>query len=355
MKTKYVVLIAVVYLSHAISVHAIELEKVAINGYTSFEFEKQIQAADHGDGDPNASFDADLFDLVLNLRVSDRIRAATDVTWEHGAASEDGRGNVALEYGFVEYTFSDLLRVRVGKMFTPFGVFNEIHTAKPAFLSVKEASSTNKSERIVESGYRFFPRWNVGIALQGDGMAGERSIDYNFLVANGEQENTNPFEEDDNLAKAIAARFRIQLWEDFRIGNSFYLDKMSGDDFDYLLSEGIEIEWLYKELRILAEMVMGFKKPDSDDAIKQIGWFIQPSYRFANGLIPYVRFEYVDPNLSAGDDYGFDLITGINYEIHEWFMVKIENNYFKGAGGSSLGVFPGNGYSEIKAAVVLGF
>ena len=100
------------------------------------------------------------------------------MTWEHGAATEDDRGNVALEYGFVEYAVSDLLKVRFGKMFTPFGIFNEIHTAKPAFLSVKEAAGTNKPERIVEAGYRFFPRWGTGIALRGDGVLGGKDFDY---------------------------------------------------------------------------------------------------------------------------------------------------------------------------------
>ena len=131
-------------------------DRIRINGYTSFEFEKQL--GKKGNGDPHGSFDADGFDLVLNIHASERVRAALDMALEHGVATEDGRGNVAMEYGFVEYTFSDLLKLRVGKMFTPFGVFNEIHTAKPAFLSVKEAASLNKNDRIVDGGFRFYPR-----------------------------------------------------------------------------------------------------------------------------------------------------------------------------------------------------
>src|SRR5436190_14010768 len=104
-------------------------DRIVINGYTNFEFSKQLSK--DGKGDKNGSFDADQFDLVFNITVSERVRAALDLSWEHGTATEDGRGNQAMEYGFVEYTLSDKLKLRFGKMFTPFGVFNEIHTAKP--------------------------------------------------------------------------------------------------------------------------------------------------------------------------------------------------------------------------------
>ena len=204
-------LIGLVYLGLAVPACAIEPNSMTVNGYTSFEIEKQIERAGSGDGDPNLSFDADLFDLVFNFQVTDRIRAAADMTWEHGVATEDNRGNVALEYGFVEHKFSDSFKIRVGKMFTPFGIFNEIHTAKPAFLSVKEAASTNKPERIVDAGYRFFPRWGVGIAFQGDGVIGERSFDYDLFIANGRQEYGNPFEEDNNEDNGLAIEIK-DVW-----------------------------------------------------------------------------------------------------------------------------------------------
>lgn len=335
--------------------YAAQNTSITINGYASFEIEKQIEKAGEGAGDPNLSFDADLIDLVLNFQVADKIRVATDVTWEHGPATEDDRGNVAVEYAFTEYAFSDVLKVRFGKMFTPFGIFNEIHTAKPAFLSMKEASSTNKTARIVEAGYRFFPRWAVGIAVQGDGVLAGGSFDYILLIANGEQSNTNPFEEDDNNSKSITARFRIDLSERFSVGNSFYFDNISESGFNRLISEGIQLEYVWRRVRVLGEAVIGFKRPDSGGGLKQVGWFIQPSYHLPNGITPYVRFEHLDPNLDALDDWGVDLIVGINFEIAKGFMVKMENNYFRGGAESSLDAFPGKDYNEIKASVVVGF
>ena len=63
----------------------------------------------------------------------------------------------------------------------------------------------------------------------------------------------------------------------------------------------------------------------------------------------------MDPDLSEGDDHGFDSILGLQYEFAQGLIAKVEHNYYKGADDSSLGAFPSNDYNEIKAAVVLGF
>ena len=55
-------------------------DRLRINGYSSMEFE--YMTSDDGRGDPNGSFDADLFDLVFNFRPVDRLRIAADITWE---------------------------------------------------------------------------------------------------------------------------------------------------------------------------------------------------------------------------------------------------------------------------------
>jgi hypothetical protein len=334
---------------------AIDLSRISINGYTSLEIERQLEGDGEGAGDPNLSFDADLFDLVVNFQVSDRIRAAADFTWEHGPASEDARGNVAVEYGFIEYAFSDFFKVRFGKMFIPFGVYNEIHTAKPAFLSVKEPSSTNKAERIVEAAIRFYPRWGAGIALQGNAVVGGGYLDYNLMISNGEQEETNPFEEDNNTSKAITARIRLEPATFLRLGSSMYYDKLDSESIESLRSHGFEIELFLGRLQILSEAMVGFSTPREGNDIRQLGWYVQPSYRFPSGFTPYLRIEHIDPDLDAEEDQGLDLVAGLNVTIDEWFMIKLENHYFKGGDQSSLTEFPGSDYNELKAAVVLGF
>ena len=325
------------------------LEKVSIYGYSSFEYERQINS--QGFGDPNGSFDADLFDIVINVQVNDKLRATADITWEHGAASEDDRGNVALEYGFAEYAFTDLFKLRAGKMFTPFGIFNEIHTAKPTYLSVKEAASTNKPKSIIPGAPRFYPRWGVGPALQGDGNLFDKHIDYNLMLTNGEQEDTNPFEEDNNTSKAVNFRARYDLTDNLLIGSSFYYDDGVAVD---TMSVGAQFEYNRGSFRLLGEGVWGKIDPMTQTRFHHLGWFVQPSYEFDNGLTPYFRFEHYDPNTDISEDHGFNAILGINFNYNN-LIFKLENNYFFGGNNSVYGRLPGNGYNEFKGAIVVGF
>ncbi len=336
---------------HSTTAQAIDRDLFVLNGYSSFEIEKQWE--DEGNGDPNFSFDADLFDLVFNVVPTPRVRAAADVTWEHGAASEDGRGNVALEYGFVEYTFADAFKVRAGKHFVPFGLFNEIHTAKPAFLSVKEAAATNKPERIVDA-ERFFPRWATGLVAQGDLFAGATHIDYNLLISNGEQENTNPYEEDDNLDKSVAGRVRVETGP-VRLGTSGYYDYLEDGGGLTLYSHGAQAEVYAGVFELWVEGVMGWRTPDNGSAATHYGWFVQPALRLQKRVTPYARFEFVDPDTGASDDTGMSVVGGVNFEPSRGLQVKVEHNWLYGASGSSLGGLPNQGYNELKAAVVLGF
>jgi len=328
-------------------------DRLVINGYTNFEFSKQVSK--EGDGDKNGSFDADQFDLVFNITVSERVRVAADLSWEHGTATEDGRGNQAMEYGFVEYAMSDKLKLRFGKMFTPFGVFNEIHTAKPAFLSVKEAASLNKNDRIVEGGFLFYPRWGAGIAAHGDGVIAGRDITYDVLVANGDQEEANPFEEDENSEKSLTARVRVDVADGLRLGYSYYRDHVGSGVRTKLQSHGFEAELNLDRFRILGEVAFGTLDTPTGGAQKQIGWYIQPSLHLKNGWTPYVRLDHVNPNRRLADVGGHDLIVGVNIELSRNFQFKAENNTFRGGSKSSLAQYPGRGYNEIKAALVLGF
>jgi hypothetical protein len=354
--------------------YALEFDEktITIDGYLSFEYEQQWESKDHGPGDAKGSFDADLFDLVLGVAVTEKTRVAADVSWEHGTATEDGRGNSALEYGFVEHTVTDLLRFRFGKQFVPFGYFNEIHTAKPATLSVKEAASTNKPERIVAAATRFYPRWAVGVGLQGDGnipatawlFAGKK-FDYNILYSNGEQEDTNPFENDDNKSKALTGRFRLNVRDNLMIGYSIYFDKSTASSFEELESHGLTFDYYYDDsLRFLAEFVRSVTKQRSHlNSIRQNGWFLQTSYRLPvayvpfnlDGLTPYLRYGYIDPNTNRHTDEGYSVIIGFNAELDKSLILKVENNYIHGQRESSLGIYPGHDYNEFKIGIVVGF
>ena len=329
-----------------------------INGYSSFEFEQRIGGDDGGD--PNGSFDADLFDLVLNFRPTDRIRMATDLTWEHGTSTEDGRGNVAVEYAFMEIMASEALRVRVGKMLTPFGIYNEIHTAKPAFLTVKEPLSTNKNHKF-GSTTRFYPRWTTGMALVGNGRVANREVDYVVQVSNGEQEETNPFEEDNNAAKALTARFRIRPSGELRLGASLYYDSLTqrdGADEDAglrvrQLSYGAHAEWTPGNVGVELEYTGGRLTPDLLARQSRHAMTAMVYRTFADRYTPYLRLEFLDPDSQLADDTARLWVYGVNIQLDEGLYLKAELDTVT-SGPNNLR-FEGESFTELNAALALGF
>jgi hypothetical protein len=328
------------------------------NGYSSFEFEKML--GDEGRGDPNGSFDADLIDLVINVTPTDRVRVATDLTWEHGAATEDGRGNVAVEYAFAEYMVRGWFKVRAGKMFTHFGIYNEIHTAKPAFLTVKEPLSTNKNNKF-GSELRFYPRWGTGLAVAGDIDVSDGNLEYIVQLTNGEQEITNPFEEDDNKAKALCARVRYQPSLRLTLGASVYRDSLTELDDEgeplssrtRLLSYGAELQWMPSRFGLEVEVVSGDVKPSEGVSTRRWAMTAMASYRIGEKVTPYFRYEYLDPSRSVADDSAQLFIYGLNLNVRGRLFLKAEMDTVRSGDANTR--FEGQGYNEFKGAIVVGF
>jgi hypothetical protein len=333
-------------------------DRVTVNGYSSMEFERLLD--DDGVGDPNGSFDADLFDLVINITPSPRFRVAADLTWEHGTATEEALGNVAVEYAFIEYDVRDWLKLRAGKMFTHFGIYNEIHTAKPAFLSVKEPLSTNKNEKF-GSDLRFYPRWGSGVAVLGNAHAGRVDFDYMAQLTNGDQGNTNPFEEDDNRAKAFTGRVRVRPSPRVALGASVYADRLTdlteeGEDSGArtkLVSYGAHATWTPSALGLEAEYVRGSLRPEAGDRVLRHAATVMAFYRIRDRYTPYVRYEFLDPDRGAADDQARMFVYGINVRVTTGLYLKADLNTVRA--GAANRYFEGGRFTEFKAAVAAGF
>jgi len=356
------------------TMHAAPMDKISINGYFELEYEQALTNAPIK-ADPNGSFDSDLFDLVINIQATNRLRVATDITWEHGASTENERGNVAIEYAFAEYTFYNLLKAKVGKMFTPFGIYNELHTAKPATLQVKEPRSTNKPGKLTKGleSTRYFPRWSTGIGIVGD----NGFVDYALLLSNGDQEEidgeTNPYAQDNNTEKAVTARVRVTPVDDVRLGISMHYDHQTGQSkedapdedfynidtsFDILSASAqlnLELDNFILEFESVYGSVVYKDKTDSskDEDISRLGTEILVSYYVTENLRPYLQFEYFEPNFDIVNDQIQITTGGVNYELASNLFIKAEVNYIDSAKNNTL--YKGYSEAEFKSSISIGF
>ncbi len=351
-------------------------DKISINGYFSFEFEEQINGKKHDRVDEYASFDSDMIDIVLNVQATDRLRLAVDFTWEHGSQSEIEKGNVGYEYAFAEYTLSDELKVRVGKMFTPFGIYNEIHTAKPSTIILKEPNPTNKiyftthyKDLNGDPTYEqtmLYPRWGTGVAVLGNSEVYGMSYDYILQVTNGDLTygvGANEYDKDDNNQKAVTARVRLDITDDLQVGVSTYHDKMVRYDPNddpvgnmYVNTQGAQLIWhINDDFRFEAEYISGTLdvKNDPIGKFRRSGYSLLPSYFVTDIVNIYFLYSESDPNHNRDDDSVINYAPGVNIEVDNNMFVKID--YFNVLSQDNNTLFKGEKYSELRAALAIGF
>lgn len=326
-------------------------EHLRINGYGSVEYEYNF--SDRGRGDQFGSFDADGFDLVLNFTPADRFRIAADLNWEHGTTIEEGYGNIGYEYVFAEYAVADYLKIRAGKQFISFGIYNEIHTAKPVMLAVKEPSSTVRTDR-VGSPVLFYPRWGTGLSFVGNYHVGSLPIDYIVQLTNGDHPYDNPHEKDYDKTKALNGRLRVAAYQsglvDVNAGASYYFD--DGDSLS-LSSWGVQLEAQAGPFSAEFEYMAGSYTPYGAVAITRNGYYLQAGYLFADHYTPYARWEAHDPNTSKSEDLANTLVLGINARVNDYLFLKVEVDRFLSETKNSR--LKGVNYTELKSSISFGF
>lgn len=351
-----------------INLHADWTDKITVNGYFNVEFEDKV-AGDYSGRflDEHASFDSDMLDLVLNIQATDKVRIAIDFSWEHGSQSESGKGNVGYEYAFAEYTFSDAVKIRAGKMFTPFGIYNEIHTAKPSIIILKEPNPTNKMYFISKDKYEqttFYPRWATGVAVLGNTELGEIPIDYVIQVANGDLSygvDGNEFDKDDNDRKAITARVRAELTNELEVGASVHYDVMENYDSNddsigqmIINTQGLQMIWYPSDnFRLEAEFITGTLNAKGVTSFRRTGFSVVPSYYITQDINLYLLLGAADPNHGKDKDGATNTALGANFEVSNNIFIKADLFNVRSQENNTL--YKGDSYTEFRAALSIGF
>ena len=359
--TRGVSLFAMLAWAAPASAQLLNQDKIRINGYSNFEYEYSPNRA--GRGDVNGSFDAQEFDLVFNIVPSDRLRLSTDLRWEHGISYEDGRGNLTISHGFAEYTVLDAFRLRAGKMLVPFGIYNEIHTAKPAIFLYREPWSIAKPDKL---GFprRFFARAGTGVEALGNASLGSMEADYSVFLSNGESPRIvdNQFEQDDNSNKSLTARVRVKPIPSVTLGASFYNDQLT--EFDATTGKDTGLRTRQRTVGALAqfapgallvegEWIRGDLTPSTNVRQRGTGLYSSASYLIAERVRPYVFYQNLDPNGNVDDDRAIVWGPGINTRIDGAMFLKLEVLRF--TSGTNNAKMKGNPYTELGAAIAVAF
>lgn len=336
---------------------AISLDKVTLHGY----FDLEYNHADKPEGiyatsatkTDNGAFDQHHFTLLPAMEVTPELRIKANIEFDHGADTEFGKGGVILEYGFGEYIFNDLFKVRGGKMLTPFGLYNEIHDASPAFIAASVPDVIYKSDKM--GGHSIMPKWITGLAPLGAGMAGSSyEWDYVVYIGNGESLDTNESEFDSNPNKAVGGRIQFNAEDSaFQAGISAYYgdkavseSKLSENHWAYVVS----LNGNYGHFNAKGEYARS-----RQTAKDEVAWYVQMSYTYGR-FTPYARAQSLDPNDSVSDDHWTTFLGGLNIKVNSNLFLKLEwDSHSRGA--SNMGVItPGNeDFNEFRSVATIFF
>lgn len=338
---------------------ALDLGMIQLHGYLDLEYTQATK--NEGKDNPqatgmdNGSFDIHHFNLLMDLTVRPELTAHAMVEFDHGADTERQQGDIILEYAFGEYIFHDWAKLRGGKMLTPYGLYNEIHDASPAFLSVFIPETMYMATE--RGGFPMMPKWITGMGLRGEAaiMPGHHDIDYTVYIGNGENlASTNESAYDDNANKAVGGRIQFTTHEEtLQAGLSgFYGDKAVTPDN---LSEThwtliMSLNYNFRNLNVRGEY--GHSRLGDR---KEISWYAQGSWRFGR-YTPYIRIQQLEPDVDQDDDLWSTYLAGLNIKVNDNLFFKVEwDEHRRGANNTAILREGGEDFGEFRSALTLFF
>lgn len=325
--------------------NAVSMDHFRLNGFFDLEYEKSY-SDDAKIGDTKGSFDQYHFNLLMEFPVSDNLTVKGHVEYEHGPQLP-GKGELKIEWSYVEYLLSNSIRLKGGLALTPFGIYNEIHDATPTYLSVRPPLGIYKTTSV--GGHAMFPKFSTGLFALGSYFTkGDFNLNYVLYIANGENFSKNEAEKDENSNKAIGGRVMISPINGLTVGGSYYAGKKQTAatvEEDHTAWIG-SAAYTFHPIGLRAEYALS----DLGDTT-QVGWYGEASYAIRK-FTPYLRYGTFDPNDDTDNDEWTELVYGINYQVQPNLILKLENRQFTGESGNSK---INDDYNEMAAAVTVAF
>ncbi len=312
-------------------------ERTRVGGYGELHY-NNLDAEDSNRDLKEADFHR--FVLFVNHEFNDRMRFFSEWEIEHALVKDtaDGSsgGEVEIEQAFIEYDLDARHQARTGLMLLPIGLLNETHEPD-TFYGVER----NDVENVIvpttwwEAGVGIGGRYGNGLSwdLVGHtGLAMPTTGSSAFRVRSGRQKVSNAVAED----LAVTGRIKYTGIPGLELAASLQyqgdVSQASGDGLeDGLLLEthvayrrgGFGLRALYARWDFDGSLV---KAAGADE---QEGWYVEPSYRFANIDLPFggdvgVYARYQDVEGARTQDRFNQWEAGVNYWPAPRVVLKLD-------------------------------
>ena len=319
---------------------------VKIHGYGELHYNNLTGKGGATDKD---KIDFHRFVLFFGYDFNDRIRFNSEFELEHSLAGDGKPGEVELEQAYIDFDLTDNHTARGGLFLIPVGLLNTTHEP-PRFYGVERNP--------VEGNIIPTTWWEAGGGIHGDLGAGWRYEAYlhsglntstgsTYAIRSGRQKVAEA--EASDPAATLALNWSIP---GVTLGGAvnYQNDVTQGSDPDAgsaLLGEvHADLKRGPLGLRALyAEWALEGDGPESVDADRQYGWYLEPSYRMTKSVGVFARYGEWDNQAgsSATASRKTQVDTGVNWWPHEQVVVKADyqwqdNRNGKEQNGFNLGL-----------------
>lgn len=297
--------------------------------------------------------EADLhrFVLFVGHEFSPSVRFNSEIEWEHTAAGANHKGYVQIEQAYLDFDLTAAHTLRAGVFVLPIGILNEIHEPT-TFYGVERNRVEN---RIIpttwfEGGAGLLGRIGSGWEYALYGHTGLKTTeDKPYEIRSGRQKVSYADSSDPAFTAAlrwsgagIAVGAAAQYQSDITQGTNpeagaawlgaVHLDARQGP---------VGLRALY------AEWQLDGSGPKAAGADRQLGWYLELSYRWRPSLGLFSRYSLTDElaGSSESESQKRQWDVGMNWWPHEQVVVKADYQRQSNADGKNQnGINLGLGY-----------
>jgi len=228
-----------------------------------------------------------------------------------GQVVDEANGRIFLEALSIDYLLGNKYNLRVGRFFTPAGIWSIDHY--PPFVP---------TQRLPAHIRKIFPQVVDGAQLRASKLYKNVFIDYTLYFGNGEG---NTGKGDANATKAIGAKIDVAppWWDISEVGGSLYRDT-TNDKTDKEVF-GLHARFKRKPFRIQGEYANGQYKPLNGGVYHRRGYYGQFLYDVNLWTFGY-RYDYYDPDDSPQATAARNSLI-VNYHFNKDIVLKLEQHY----------------------------
>ncbi len=282
-----------------------------------------------------SGFNQKRLNLIEEFFIDKNIRVLSDVEFEGGeditVNDPTSFGTIKISRAWMEYTVASELKIRGGKMLTPFGLYNLIHDAAASYYPVDPPVMYSDLTLFSnQSPQRLFSKYYVGVEVLGTFDLDKSGSQLEYSVGIGNGRGLNVEGDDLNNNRSISARimYRPSFLEGMQFGTSFYSDRnyygIAGVTNDLEYAYAIDLQFENNYFHIQAEgLTSSYLLTTGVRRTTGIG-YVQLGYTLFDVLTPFANYSVVLYDMT-GHDYGFSRFNfGLNYAVSPNLFLKTE-------------------------------